>query len=955
MPAGNDRVRLGWLAASSAIAWLAVGCSAEPKLGQVSSALGAAPRFTTFESDQVRPLALSPNGRRLYAVNTPAGQLEIFDVTSRGVEHAASVPVGLEPVAVAVRTNDEVWVVNQLSDSVSIVDVGKLDRARVIKTLLVGDEPRDIVFAGPHRRRAFVTTAHRGQNSPVDPALTSAGRGRADVWVFDATSLGSSLGGTPLGIVTLFSDTPRALEASPDGSRVYAAGFHTGNQTTTVPELLIPNGGESAGGLPLPNTNFQGEVQPETGLIVKFREGHWRDRLDRVWDDKVMFSLPDQDVFVIDAMASPPTQIAGSTGFYTGVGTTLFNMAVNPVSGKVYVSNTDAHNDVRFEGPGVFAGESVRGHLVESRITVLDQGTARPRHLNKHIDYQTCCAAIPNAENDRSLAFPQSMAVSSDGATLYVAALGSGKIGVFDTAGLENDTFVPSPANHIPVSGGGPTGIVLDDRRERLFVMTRFDNGVSVIDAAGRQELQHVKMYDPEPASVVAGRPLLYDAAHGSSHGDSACASCHVFGDGDGLAWDLGNPDGASFPNLNPIIQLTGAFAFPTSDVFKSMKGPMGTKTLKGLANHGPLGWRGDQTGSLSAPNAQPDSGAFDERSALDSFNVQFEGLIGRSAQLSNAEMQALADFTLQLSSPPNAIRNLDNSLSPLQQSGRDHFFAPATTYGTFGCNDCHRLDPAANGEFGVDFPGFFGSAGESAFTASDDPFDGGLTPLKVPQLRNLYEKTGLFGTPDVNLLGFFIRGTGFVGDQLRGFGSTHEASQNLGYYLREFPFSNLVSPNGYEATFAPDGSFVPTAEGQATLDALFAFLMAFDGNLAPIVGQQITLTATNAMSVGPRIALLESRAAVGECELVAKGNTGGELVGYLFDGAGFAPDRAGSAALSDASLRALAMSTGGEITFTCTPLGSGRRLGVDADLDGFLDGDEHDADTNPQDPLSHP
>ncbi len=42
-----------------------------------------------------------------------------------------------------------------------------------------------------------------------------------------------------------------------------------------------------------------------------------------------------------------------------------------PASGKVYVSNTDAHNDVRFEGhtPGF---TSVRGNIVDSRITVID-------------------------------------------------------------------------------------------------------------------------------------------------------------------------------------------------------------------------------------------------------------------------------------------------------------------------------------------------------------------------------------------------------------------------------------------------------------------------------------------------------------------------------------------------------------------------------------------------------
>src|SRR5262249_28155146 len=162
---------------------------------------------------------------RLFAVNTPDDRLEIFDVTSDGLAHRESIPVGLEPVAVAARNAGEVWVVNHLSDSVSIVDVGS-SPARVVRTLLVGAEPRALVLAGSGGGRAFITTAHRGQNSPIDPQLLTPGIGRADVWVFDADALGASLGGTPLTIVTLFSDTPRALAASPDGGTVYAAAFH---------------------------------------------------------------------------------------------------------------------------------------------------------------------------------------------------------------------------------------------------------------------------------------------------------------------------------------------------------------------------------------------------------------------------------------------------------------------------------------------------------------------------------------------------------------------------------------------------------------------------------------------------------------------------------------------------------------------------------------------------------
>src|SRR5213080_3136884 len=201
--------------------------------------LGAS--FVTFESGQVRPLALSPDGSRLFAVNTPDDRLEIFDVLAGGLSHAGSVPVGLEPVAVAARTNGEVWVVNHLSDSVSIVDVASVP-PRVTRTLLVGDEPRDIVFAGTGGSRAFVTTAHRGQNSGVPPTdLTTEGLGRADVWVFDATNLGTALGGTPLTRLTFFGDTPRALAASPSGNRVYAAVFHSGNRTASINEVGVCN------------------------------------------------------------------------------------------------------------------------------------------------------------------------------------------------------------------------------------------------------------------------------------------------------------------------------------------------------------------------------------------------------------------------------------------------------------------------------------------------------------------------------------------------------------------------------------------------------------------------------------------------------------------------------------------------------------------------------------------
>jgi len=870
--------------------------------------------FTLFESGSVRPLALSADGSLLVAANTPANRLEIFSISGQSaqtVSWMASVPVGLEPVAVALRSATEVWVVNHLSDSVSIIDISNLSTARVVNTLLVGDEPRDIVFAGPAHDRAFITTAHRGQNSSSDPQLTTPGIGRADVWVFDAANLGDTLGGQPLTVVTLFADTPRALAVTPDGNTVYAAAFRSGNGTTTISAGSIP-----ANGAPPPHTNVQGIPAPGTGLIVKFRPSasdgkmHWQDEADQIWDSAVRLSLPDKDVFAINAAANPPVQ---QGAVFTGVGTVLFNMAINPVSGAIYVSNLDSQNDHRFEGPGVYAGHSLRGHLEESHITVLSGTEVLPRHINKHINYAHCCDPTPNAESVKSLAFPTDMAISSDGQTLYVAAFGSSKIGIFNTTALQNDSFVPSTANQIAVSGGGPGGLALDSSRQLLYVLTRFDNSISVVDLGSKQETAHLALLNPEPASVINGRHFLYDASSTSSHGDSACASCHIFGDLDSLAWDLGNPDNSTLTDPGPFEVLVG----PDSP-FHPMKGPMTTQSLRGMANHGPMHWRGDRTGGNDATSAQPSSGSFDEVAGFTKFNPAFQDLLGSNAQLSTADLQAFADFVLQLTYPPNPIRNLDNSLTTDQQAGRNFFMGitnnglPSDTLKT--CNGCHVLDPTGNGQFGVTRPGFFGTDGQSSFENETQLF-------KIPHLRNLYQKVGKFGMSPDPL--FPSDPTPDMGDQVRGFGFLHDGSIDT---LFRFHGAQV-----FEKSILNPGGIPAGAAGDTIRNQLTAFMLAFDSNLAPIVGQQITLTQTNTAVAGPRIDLLESRAAAGECDLVVKGIANGQAAGYLYN-----PQQnmfitpSPFFTISDAGLRALAQNAGGELTFTCTPPGSGARIAAE-------------------------
>ncbi len=910
-------------------------------------AQAASPSFLAFESGQVRPLAQSADGSRLYAVNTPNNTLDIFKVVSGGLELITRVPVGLEPVAVAVRSDNEVWVVNHLSDSVSVVSLSGVPH--VTRTLLVGDEPRDIVFAGLPSR-AFITTAHRGQQrtdpsiksvpGAGDPKLTTAGIGRADVWVFNPASLGEAMGGVPVRIMSFFADTPRALAVSPDRNTVYVAAFKSGNETASINEELVCNGFDTTktcsvnwktmpGGVPGPKTNFEGKPAPETGLIVKYdrTKKQWLDVMGRNWNNAMEFTLPDKDVFAVDANALTE-KVA-----FPHVGTVLFNMAVNPVSGALYVSNTESNNLARFEGPGTFTGgQTIQGKIALSRVTVIANSQVSPRHLNKHIDYSKLVSnpAFDATTKNHSLSMPLDMAVTKDGKTLYVTAFGSSKIGVFSTAELESDTFNPRTAssNYITVSGGGPSGVVLDEARGQMYVMTRFDNAVKVVNLASRAEVAQVALPNPEPANIVAGRPFLYDAQRSSANGEASCASCHTFGDMDDIAWDLGDPDGKVTQSPIPgkfTDDLSGPKALynvktlingsDKATDFHPMKGPMTTQTLRGMRNSGAMHWRGDRSNGVFGISAS------DTNLSFKNFAVAFEGLLGNAAPMSEAEMQQFADFQLNVQMPPNPIRNLNNSLTDAQKRGSNFYFGSRPSDGikvillgktienTNNCNGCHTVDPAK---------GMYGTGGFQSF-------EGISQILKVPQLRNVYQKIGRFGSPAITNMSF--NATGAMGDQIRGFGFVHDgATDTLAHFFTARVFQPTLN------------SGFPLINPDATRRDVSDFMHAMDSDLAPIVGQQVTLTSSNAVAVKARVDLLIERAkapfvskelggTVTECDLVATVVEAGVRRGYFFDvtSSSFVDGAGGKR--TDAALRGLAATAGQEVTYTCTPPGSGRRI----------------------------
>jgi len=129
-----------------------------------------------------------------------------------------------------------------------------------------------------------------------------------------------------------------------------------------------------------------------------------------------------------------------------------------------------------------------------------------------------------------------------------------------------------------------------------------------------------------------------------------------------------------------------------------------------------------------------------------------------------------------------------------------------------------------------------------------------------------MYQKVGMFGMAANSLIKASPNTQGPnefgpQGPQVRGFGFIHDGSVDRLFHFHRANVFNLTETEALQ---------------------MEQFMMAFDTDLAPVVGQQVTLASSNGGTVGSRIDLLIARAALNECEIVVKGNLGGVQRGWL-------------------------------------------------------------------------
>jgi len=882
--------------------------------------------FVNWETPHVSPLALSRDGSVLVAVNTADARLEVWDAAGESLVHRASVPVGIDPVSVRLRSDREAWVVNHVSDSISIVD---LRRGHVVATLQTDDEPCDVVFAGDPLR-AFVSCSQANTVLVFDPASPGAAPQR----------------------IAIGAEDPRAMAVSPDGSRVYVAIFESGNGSTILgggkkgnlvldfpPNAVKKAEGPYGGVNPPPNAGegFDPPLNPanpaplEVGLIVKKdAEGAWRDDNGSDWTELVSGSLSelsgrpagwdlvDRDVAVIDTADLSVSWVESLMNLNMAI-------ATNPASGALTVVGTDATNEVRFE-------PRLKGRFLQVLVGLVDPSDDRREvvDLNGHLTYGK--PTIRQEERNASIGDPRGVVWNPTGTRAYVTGMGSNNLVVIDSRG---DRVGTTPTIEV---GEGPTGIALDAAKGRLYVLNKFGASISVVSTATEREVARAPFFDPSPEAIRVGRRHLYGTHENSGLGQIACASCHVDARIDRLSWDLGDPAGEmkAVDEQNKgagINLLTPPIAKQFAD-WHPMKGPMLTQTMQDIIGKEPHHWRGDRDG-------------------LEEFAPAFMGLQGDDETLTDEEMQEFEDFLATIFFPPNPHRNFDNSLptdmelvghyktgrfggagEPLPNGdatrGLELYQLPnKLDRGATACSTCHTLPIGIGTDFefvsGTYEPMEVGPNGERHHALISEDGSTNIS-IKVAQLRNLHERTGFNMTQTESRAGF-----GYLHD-----GSIPSLERFVS--LAAFDVKNdqeVADIVAFLLAFA--GSDLPLASGEKQLEP--PGTLSQDTHAA--VGAQLTMgspvvTEGESQWMAQAITMAEG----GAVGLIAKRAVQGGMRGYVYRADDTWQSDVAGETVTTAQL--LAGARGGrELTITVVPAGTEDRMGIDRDADGVLDGDE--------------
>ena len=260
----NGRSLQGWLVQSLVITLITWFCGPTPSAGQATSTAVASPPAIVYVSNagggitevntannsviatapfpnNANGVAITPDGRRMYATNRDVGQVTVFD--ARTNVPLKVIPVGSganDNLGVAISPDGElVYVANQVSGTITVIAT---ETNTIVQTIQTGVEPIWITFS-PDGSRAYVSNQVSGTVSVI---ATASGAVVATIGGFSCpfhskithdgqTLLVSSQCDASLKFVDLSTNTvvksifvgdiPRGIALSPDGKTAYVANF----------------------------------------------------------------------------------------------------------------------------------------------------------------------------------------------------------------------------------------------------------------------------------------------------------------------------------------------------------------------------------------------------------------------------------------------------------------------------------------------------------------------------------------------------------------------------------------------------------------------------------------------------------------------------------------------------------------------------------------------------------
>jgi hypothetical protein len=314
--------------------------------------------------------------------------------------------------------------------------------------------------------------------------------------------------------------------------------------------------------------------------------------------------------------------------------------------------------------------------------------------------------------------------------------------------------------------------------------------------------------------------------------------------------------------------------------------------------------------------------------------------LLGNDVELTPSEMAEFKGLLQSIFFPPNFLRTFSNSLptsvplpghygrvptngDPRQPLPPGNALNGRTPFRQF-CSICH--------DFNLGIGGAFGRTNDLIVL----PRNGTEGALKSAQLRSLADKVGMDGGSINSRAGFGFMHDGRVDTLstflLDGFPTMVTSDQILADVVALLLCFNGSDPGPGSPPPTTPSQDVPAATGKQ---------VTFGSSIPPPLLDAMLELATRTNS---------------RVELVIRGKRDGQMRSWLFQ-------RSQGNFQSDRHRETLATLTavinpagaGNEFTATLVPEGSGRRLALDRDGDGYLDTSEIEGGFNPADPSSHP